>query len=51
MTGLYEYSSGLLDSVQTDNLNCIMELVLSRVLVTCRRGLDWWVDLLDTHKS
>jgi hypothetical protein len=23
---------------------------LSHVLVTCRRGLDWWIDLLDTHK-
>jgi hypothetical protein len=21
------------------------------VLVTHRRGLDWWIDLLDTHKS
>jgi hypothetical protein len=23
--------------------------ILPCVLVTCRRGLDWWVDLLDTH--
>jgi hypothetical protein len=29
----------------------LLLLLLSRILLTCRRGLDWWIDLLDAHKS
>jgi hypothetical protein len=29
----------------------IKNKILSRALVTCRQGWDWWIDLLDTHTS
>jgi hypothetical protein len=29
----------------------VAKYILSRVLVTCRRGFGWRIDLLDTHKS
>jgi hypothetical protein len=26
-------------------------IIMSHVLKTCRRGLDWWIDLFSTHQS
>jgi hypothetical protein len=31
--------------------NVCKYIIMSRVLVTYRRGWDWWIDLLDTHES